>query len=111
MPRNLAQVTERLPASQYQPEPGKGMNRNSSLPSIREETKQTARREELALPVPGSSESKARGKSLATIEERYEAIRSADPNVSASRKMAAADAARKLAPTGSRPSNYNGGRQ
>jgi len=41
--------------------------------------------------VPGSAiSSKHRGGSLAPIVERDEAIRSADPNISQSRKMAAA---------------------
>lgn len=42
--------------------------------------------------VPGSAISKGRGGSLATIKERDEVVRSADPNVSKSRKMAAAAA-------------------
>ena len=36
VPRNLGQITDRLPASQYNSETGGGrLNRNSSLPAIR----------------------------------------------------------------------------
>jgi len=54
---------------------------------------------------PGSAISKGRGGSLATIKERDEAIRSADPNVSKSRQMAAA----AQMPVRNQPSGYNGG--
>ena len=50
--------------------------------------------------------SKARGGSLAPIKERDEYTRSADPSVSQSRKMAAAQAAKQMAPAHNRPSGY-----
>lgn len=100
VPRNLAQVTDRLPASQYDSEQGGGrLNRNSSLPAIRPSD---AGKEPMSL----RPASKARGGSLAPIKERDEYIRSADPSVSASRKMAAAAAARQMAPAQNRPSGY-----
>jgi len=46
--------------------------------------------------VPGSAISKGRGGSLAPIREREEIIRSADPNMSKGRAMAAAAAAQQL---------------
>ena len=51
----------------------------------------------MGIPLPGSAIGKgARGGSLAPIKEREEAIRSADPNMSKSRQMAAAAAAQQM---------------
>lgn len=62
------------------------MNRNSSLPALREIAEE---------PVAVQKANLRKGGSLAPIRERsdHQVIQSADPNVSASRKMAAAAAA------------------
>lgn len=58
------------------------------------------------LPLP-SSDGRTRGGSLATIKEREEIVRSADPNVSQSRKMAAAAQANQIAAKQHHASDYN----
>ena len=79
MPRNLGQITERLPAANYQRE--SSLNRQQSLPAMR--SSDLNRANNVQMPV---SVKKGRAGSLATIKERDEQIRSADPrNMSNSR--------------------------
>ena len=56
---------------------------------------------------PGSAARRNRVSSLAPIRERDEIIRSADPNMSNSRKMQAAAAAHKLMQPANQASGYN----
>lgn len=72
VPRNLGQITDRLPGSQYdsQPKPRRG----ASLPALREQVPDQPRFKD----IPGSAVSKGRGGSLAPIKERDEHIHSAD---------------------------------
>ena len=71
VPRNLGQITDRLPGSQYDSQPK--VRRMASLPALREGPPDVRN-----LPVPGSAISKGRGGSLAPIKERDEQIHSAD---------------------------------
>ena len=90
VPRNLGQITERLPAAKYSTSERQTpkMGRQSSLPQLRlSEMSRAQAQQSMAVP---SSASKGRGGSLATIKEREENVRSADPNMSKSRAMAAA---------------------
>lgn len=63
--------------------------------------------------LPGSAMRKNRGSSLAPISEQqtgeFGAIRSADPNMSNSRKLQAAAAAQKMMAPKNQASGYNGG--
>merc|ERR1712157_81521 len=80
VPRNLGQITDRLPGSQYDSQPK--VRRNASLPALREQIEQSRN-----LAVPGSAVSKGRGGSLAPIKERDEQIHSADLSKSKNRTM------------------------
>lgn len=80
VPRNLGQITDRLPGSQYDSQPK--VRRMASLPALREQIEQPRQNA-----VPGSAVSKGRGGSLAPIKEREEQIHSADLSKSKNRIM------------------------
>lgn len=105
MPRNLGQISERLPAANYSscesPEE-RHIDRHASLPSISRSQRETPQPI-----VPGSAiHNKARHGKLAVINEREEVVRSADPNMSKSRAMAAAAAVQQIN-VKNQPSGYN----
>jgi len=88
VPRNLGQITSRLPAANYDSGDERQIGRQASLPAISHSHRDSPQM------VPGSAiHNKHRAGSLAVIKERDEVVRSADPNVSKSRAMAAAAAA------------------
>ena len=85
VPRNLGQITERLPAANYE-QIVNSNDRNMSLPPTINQVMSDYNRpnDSFMTNIPGSSYSK-RGSSFAPISEREELIHSADPNYSKSK--------------------------